>query len=64
MPTIVVDPNTLYKDPGPEICPTLDLDPNIFTQLHYQFGKIFEIYFLQFILRIQSFNKRYKNNGI
>ena len=35
--TSVVDPNTLYLDPDPEICPNFDPDPSRFTRLHYQF---------------------------
>ena len=31
------DPDTLYLDPDPEICPNFDPDLNNFTRLHDQF---------------------------
>ena len=35
-----------FEEPDPEICPNLDPDPSLFTQLHYTFGNKCEKYFL------------------
>ena len=43
----VVDPDMLNLDPDLEICPNLNPDPSLFTQLHYQFLREI-ILFLQY----------------
>ena len=58
---IDVDSNTMHLDPDPQMCPNLDPDPSLFTQLRYKFwGKFYILFWLIIIYFLKNiFIKNY-----